>query len=288
MASTRSKPASTPPAAPSPVGGGSAGVRAAGGTAAGGRRVAATRAGGPPAAPAGRRFLRRRPKAPGRGPGRVAQMRSVYAMTRRADPNVRWWLLLAVAGTLAVVLGIGFLTEHPIYATIIGLPLALLAGLFVLARRAETAAYGQLEGQPGAAGAALRVLRRGWQVEQEPVAVDPRTRDTVFRALGRPGVVLVSDGPPQRVGRLLEAERKRIARVLPDVPIHLLQAGTGAEQVPLAKLPRRVMRLKPALTRAEVSTVSKRLRALGRARIPVPKGMDPMRARPDRRGARGR
>lgn len=242
----------------------------------------------PPPAATKRRFGRRGPKAPGAAPGRIAQMRSVYAMTARVDPNVRWWLLLATLGTFVVVLGIGFALGHPVYAGILGIGLALLAGMLVLARRAERAAYGQLEGQPGAAGAALRTLRRGWEVTEEPVAVDPRTRDTVFRVLGRPGVILVSDGPPQRVGKLLDAERKRVARVLPDVPIHVLQAGGGADQVPLGKLPRRVMRLKPTLTKAEVAAVSKRLRALGRMRVPVPKGMDPMRARPDRKGARGR
>ena len=89
-----------------------------------------------------------------------------------------------------------------------------------MARRAERAAYAQLAGQPGAAGAALQNLRRGWNVEQEPVAVDPRTQDLVFRAVGRPGVVLRHRGPAaarQPAGR---AERKRISRVLvPNVPV---------------------------------------------------------------------
>jgi hypothetical protein len=270
MALTRRKPAAAAaPAAPAGRGGPARGASA-------------------PAPPARRGLLRRRPKKPGAGPGRIRQMRNVYEMTRRADPAVRWWLLGSVVGTLVVALGLGLLTGHPYYALFLGVPLALLAGLFVLARRAERAAYSQLEGQPGAAGAALRVLRRGWQVEEEPVAIDPRTRDTVFRALGRPGVVLVADGPAQRAGRLLETERRRVTKLLPDVPVHVLQVGRGEGQVPLGKLPRRVMRLKPQLTKAEVAVVSKRLRALGRMRLPVPKGIDPVRARPDRKAARGR
>ncbi|MGO2739556.1 MAG: DUF4191 domain-containing protein, partial [Cellulosimicrobium funkei] len=34
--------------------------------------------------------------------------------------------------------------------------------------------------------------------------------------------------------------------------------------------------------------VSKRLRALGVSRLPIPKGIDPTRARPDRKGLKGR
>ena len=101
-------------------------------------------------------------------------------------------------------------------------------------------------------------------------------------------VVLVGEGPAPRIGRLLEAERKRTARVISGVPITLIQAGDGEGQVPLRKLPRAVQRLKPTLTKQEVGEVLKRLTALGAVRLPVPKGIDPMRARPDRKGMRGR
>jgi hypothetical protein len=215
-------------------------------------------------------------------------MVDVYTMTRKVDPSVTWWMLGAFLVPLAVFVVIGVLTTHWLYFPIIGLAFALLAAVFVLARRAERAAYTQLEGQPGAAGAALRVLRRGWIVEEQPVAVDPRTRDTVFRAVGRPGVLLVSDGPPHRVTKLLETERRKVARVLPDVPIHVLQGGREDGQVPVAKLPRTVMRLRPTLTKQEVDAVTKRLKALGGMRPPIPQGIDPTRARPDRRAVRGR
>lgn len=236
-----------------------------------------------------RRFGRRRTQAAAKSKtGRVAQMRQVFAMTRKADPTAVWWMLLAAAGVLVVALGIGLLTGHPIYATALGLPLAVLAAMFILARKAERAAYLQIEGEPGAAGAALRGLRRGWVVEETPVALDPRTQDSVFRAVGRPGVVLVGDGPPHRIDRLLETERRRVARVLPSVPIHLVQAGPGEGQVPLRRVGRKVMKLKPTMTKQETAEVSKRLKALGGMRPPVPKGIDPMRARVDRKAMRGR
>ena len=236
-----------------------------------------------------RRFGRRRTQAAAKSKtGRVAQMRQVFAMTRKADPSVVWWMLLVAAGVLVVALGVGLLTGHPVYATVLGLPLAVLAAMFILARKAERAAYLQIEGEPGAAGAALRVLRRGWAVEEAPVALDPRTQDSVFRAVGRAGVVLVGDGPPHRIGKLLETERRKVARVLPSVPIHVIQAGPGEGQVPLRRVGPKVMKLKPTMTKQETAEVTKRLKALGGMRPPVPKGIDPLRARVDRKAMRGR
>lgn len=237
-----------------------------------------------------RRPFGRRSKAAkaAKAPGRIAQVRQVFKVTRRADPAVVWWMLLVFTGILVVGLGLGYLFDHPIYATVLTLPFALLGAMFVMARRAEGAAYRQIEGHPGAAGAALRVLRRGWTVEEQPVAVDARTQDSVFRAVGRPGVVLVGDGPAHRIGKLLVAEEKKLKRVLPGVPLHLIQAGDDAGQIPLRKVGSHVMKLKPTLTKEEVQVVLKRIKSLGGVRAPIPQGVDPMRARPDRKGMRGR
>lgn len=217
------------------------------------------------------------------------QVWQAYQMTRRQDPAVTWLMLAAFVGIVAVALLIGFVWGPSwLYTLLLGLPFGALAAMFILARRAEAAAYAQIEGQPGAARAALGTIRRGWSFAEEPVAVDPRTQDLVFRGIGRAGVVLVSEGPRARATKLLETERKRTSRVLPNVPITLLQSGDDDGQVPLRKLPRAVQKLRPTLTKQEVAEISKRLTALGGVRLPVPKGVDPMRARPDRKGMRGR
>ncbi|ANC29937.1 DUF4191 domain-containing protein [Isoptericola dokdonensis] len=215
------------------------------------------------------------------------QVWSAYKMTKRQDPLVTWVMLAVFCGVLAVALLIGFLTGHPIYAAVVGLPFALLAAMFILTRRAERAAYTQIEGQPGAVRAALGTVRGGWTFDDEPVAVN-RQQDLVFRGVGRAGVVLVSEGPAHRVQRMLDDERRRTTRVIQNVPVTTIQVGGEAGQVPLPKVARQVQKMKKQLTRAEAGEVGKRLKALGGVRLPVPKGVDPLRARPDRKGMRGR
>lgn len=202
-------------------------------------------------------------------------------MTRRHDPMVQWLMLLAFLGVVAVSLLVGFLLDNWITGLIIGIALGTLAATLILSRRAERAAFAQIENQPGASGAALGTLKRGWITEDQPVAVNPRTQDAVFRAVGRPGVVLVSEGPSHRVKPLVDAERKRLARILPNVTIHVIESGRGEGQVPISQIARKMNKLNNELTKIEVSAVSKRISSLG-GRLPIPKGIDPYKARPSR------
>ncbi|HYN28671.1 MAG TPA: DUF4191 domain-containing protein [Dermatophilaceae bacterium] len=231
-------------------------------------------------------------------PGRIAEIRQGYAAIRSIDKRIGWWMLLTAVVTFGVIVGIGFLLGYPIYAAILALPTALLAATLVMNRRGNKAMYGVLEGQTGATGAAIQGLgRRGWYTSQEPVAIDGvrGTKATdlagaamVFRALGRPGVVLLGEGPSGRVNKLLKAEEKKVARVAPGVPVHLWVVGDGKDQVPVRKLSGKLTRMRPVLTKAETAVVHKRLRSLGGLRPGVPAGMDPTRARVDRKAMRGR
>ncbi len=230
-------------------------------------------------------------------PGRFAQVRQVYTASRQADPTIPWWMLLAFVAVLVVGVGIGLLVGHWRYALFLSIPLGLMAATLVLSRMAERAAYRSIEGQPGAAGAALGSLRKGWFFDQQPVAVDgargTRPEDMVgaafvYRALGRPGVVLIAEGPEARRGKLATQERKKIERVAPGVPVTVLVVGDGEGEVSVRKLSNKVTRMKPVLTKEEVSAVNKRLKALGGLRPPIPAGMDPQRARVDRKAMRGR
>lgn len=242
-----------------------------------------------PSADAPKRGLfNRKPKeAKAKKPSQLKQIGEVFKMTRRNDPQVVWLMLLAFLAIVAVSFLVGFLLENWVTGLIIGIPLGLLAAVFILSRRAERAAFAQIENQPGASGAALGTLRRGWITHDQPVAVNPRTQDAVFMAIGRPGVVLVSEGPTHRVKPLVDSERKRLARILPNVTIHVIESGRGEGQVPLNQIAKNMGKLKKELTKIEVNAVSKRINSLGN-RLPIPKGIDPYKARPDRKASRGR
>ena len=232
--------------------------------------------------------------------GRIAQIRQAYTAIKNLDPKLGWWMLGAALAAAAVVIGIGaiFGGFWVWYAAIMAIPVALLAAVVVMNRRGNTAMYRALEGQPGAAGATLTGLgKRGWYAGQEPVAIEgargTRPSDMVdaamvFRALGRPGVVLIGEGPTPRVTKLLKQEEKKVTRVAPGVPVHLWVVGDGEGQVPIKKVSGKLTRMKPVLSKEETSVVNKRLKSLGGMRPPIPKGVDPTRARVDRKAMRGK
>lgn len=220
-------------------------------------------------------------------PGRLKQMWQVFQMTRRYDDRALLYIVLGVvlpilAGVaLAVFLsgGNGFTMALWIVAGVLA---GVLIGLIILGRRAERAAYSQIEGQPGAVGAVLRSsLKRSWRGSEMPVAVNGKTQDAVYRATGRGGVVLISEGPKTRTQRMVDEERRKITRVLPNVPITTISVGPDADSVPLHKIPRRLAKIKATLTKAEVLAISNRLQSLEGA-MPIPKGIDPMKVRAQR------
>ena len=165
--------------------------------------------------------------------GRLAQIRSAYTMTRKVDPAVGWVTAATAFLVLAVAVAIGFLIGHPIYLGVIGLMVAVLAATIVFGKRAEKAAFSQVDGQPGAAAAALNMLRKGWTVT--PAVAMSRNQDIVHRVVGRAGVVLVGEGSPSRVQALIVTEKKKVARFVPDVPIYDVQAGNDDRPDPAAQ-----------------------------------------------------
>lgn len=222
-------------------------------------------------------------------PGRLKQMYRVFQMTRRNDSTAIWWMLLGFLGPIAVALIAGFVlsSDSPLSFglwVVTGVLGGILVFLIVLGRRAEKAAYSQIEGQPGAVGAVLKSsLRRGWTASEMPVAVSPKTQDAVYRAVGTGGIVLIGEGPKSRTQKMLDDQRRTVARLVPNVPINFLQVGPDADSVPLHKLAGRLSRFKRKLSKAEIFTINNRLSSMGNTKLPIPKGVDPMKARAQRR-----
>jgi hypothetical protein len=211
--------------------------------------------------------------------GRVAQIRQAYRIARQTDTRLGWILLAWFVGIIAAFLVLGFLLGHPVYLGILGFSTAILVVTFVFGRRAERAAYTSIEGQPGAAAAALNTLRKGWTVT--PAVAVTRNQDVVHRVVGKCGVVLVAEGVPSRAQHLLAGERRRYARVVGDAPVHEIVVGSGEGQVPLRGLTRAVMKLPRALSGAQITELEHRLKALTaqQGTLPIPKGPLPKNVR---------
>ncbi|MCU1524889.1 MAG: hypothetical protein JWO18_1783 [Microbacteriaceae bacterium] len=227
------------------------------------------------------------PKPP-KEPGRLKQMFQVFQMTRKQDSTAIWWMALAFFAPILLGIVAGFILSGD---APLGFALWIIAGvlggvllfLIVLGRKAEKAAYAQIEGQPGAVGAVLKSsLRRGWTASEMPVAVSPRTQDAVYRAVGNGGVVLIGEGPQSRTQKMLDEERRRVTRILPNVAVNFLHVGPDEDSIPLHKLAGRMARFKRSLNKSEVYAVSNRLSSLGKNQLPIPKGVDPLRARAPR------
>jgi hypothetical protein len=200
----------------------------------------------------------------------VRMIGQAYSLTRKNDPKLPWILLITFVLVAAVVEVVGILIGSPFVFLPMAILLGVLAALIVFGRRAQGSAYRQVEGQPGAAAWVLEGMRGDWRVDAG-VAGTPQL-DAVHRVLGRPGVILVAEGSPQRVRGLLAQEKKRLARVVGDTPIYDVSVGDGEGQVPLRKLSQHVMKLPRNLNAGEVNALGKRIGALGGQRMPVPGG----------------
>lgn len=217
-------------------------------------------------------------------PGRIAQIRQTYKITKESDPKIGWILLGMLVGIIALFVVVGLLLKLLPILLPIGIAAAVLATVIVFGKRAEASAYAQIEGQPGAAAAALKALRSGWFVT--PAVSMTKNQDIVHRVVGRPGVILVSEGPTSRVTNLLANERRKTSRFVPDVPITEIQCGNDEGQIPLRRLNRKLTKLPRTLKPAQVTEVRRRLEALATQPVSVPKGPMPKSARAAR-GPRG-
>lgn len=211
-----------------------------------------------------------------------------YKITARSYPWIGWVLIACTLVLVALGVLVAALTHGNYVLWIItAVMLALLADMSLLSLLVRRAMYRQIEDTAGAVAAVTTQIKRGWIVSETPLAMT-REKDIVWRIIGRPGVVLISEGVSSRVRPLMRQERKRVNRIAQNVPVHLIEVGKDEGQVPLTKLERTLRKLPKALTKEEVPAVSQRLNALQSTAAPIPKGIDPLKARPNRRAMRGR
>jgi hypothetical protein len=228
------------------------------------------------------------PKDPTK-PGRLKQVVQSYQMTKKGDPRIGLvllgtFLLAGLAGFALILL----LLHGLVFSIVFGVLVGSLAAMIVFGRRAQRAALAQIEGQPGAAAAALGLLRRGWKTD---AAIGfTKQQDVVHRLVGPPGIVLIGEGNPNRLKPLMSSERRKHERVVSETTITELIVGNGPDEVPLRKLVRRVSKMPRTLKPAAMTDVLARLKALdaNRSNIPLPKGPMPTSMKGARQNIRGR
>lgn len=212
--------------------------------------------------------------------GRLRQMFQAYRITKQTDRSLpyrllAWFLVVGGVGAMLQIVLFGRGVFAISGAIVFGLLAGLLAVLIVLGRRAEHAAYAQIEGQPGAAAGALQMLKRGWDVKQ--AVAFTRNQDLVHRVIGRPGVILVGEGNPGRVKQLLSTEKKKHQRIAgDDAPVHEIVVGNGEGEVPLTKLVRHVQKMKKQIQPGAQTALMQKMKALDAMRPPAPMPRGPM------------
>lgn len=209
-----------------------------------------------------------------------SNLRQAFTITREQDSKFLPLLIsIAVVAAALMYLLVFVITGSPYYPIPLALLFGVLAGMFFFSRRAQKSMFSQAEGQAGAAGWMLQQQLRGdWRLTQ---AVAGTTQlDAVHRLVGRPGVVLVGEGAEHRVRGLIAQEKRRTARVVGETPIYDVIIGTGEGDMRLSKLNRYLLKLPANLSKDQVTTLEKRLAALGGSRAgQLPKGPMPQGAK---------
>lgn len=216
-------------------------------------------------------------------------MRQAFTMTRQNDSRLLPYLALAFIGAGVIVyLLLLLLTGNTWLPILPAVLFGVIAGMFLFSRRAQSSAYREAEGQPGAAAYVLGQLRGDWR-KTDAVAGNAQL-DAVHRVLGRPGVILIGEGAPQRVKSLLAQEKRKVSRLAGDAPIYDIVIGNGEGETPLGKLNTTIMKLPRNLSKEQVAALERRLAALGAQRTPIPQGPMPagVRMRNVQRAARRR
>lgn len=257
------------------------------------------------------------PKQSMKKQGMVSQIIRIYKYTHADDKQLPLWLAVAFVAPIVVAVVIGLLLRWSIVSWIMIIVTAAMLGLLlftvVLTKRADKVGYAKLEGRPGAAAGIVSAINKGgFKFPQQPVWVDPRTKDAIWRGTGFNGIFLIGEGNYERVMHAMDRQEHAIKSVTAgsNIPVYRISVGNGANQVKLKELRGKVLRaktLQPSnhkfalfnkihpnrrffLTKTELAILNERLRTLqSKSGFGIPKGIDPTHPqRISRRAMRGK
>jgi hypothetical protein len=205
------------------------------------------------------------------------QVKETYSFASKEISFLALRLIGVFSLVFAVIFGIGIALDQKLFLGLLGFTTSLLVTVFYFGKIAEKAAYSSISGQVGAAASVLNAIRGPWFVTPA-VGVD-KNQNMVHRVVGRPGIILVGEG--SRPGVLLAEQRKAHARFAQGVPIHELTVGEG--DLTISNLQKTVKKISKSLRPAEVTEVRRRLEALPKTALPIPKGPMPQGRKMSRR-----
>lgn len=206
------------------------------------------------------------------------QIKETYNFTKQHVSALGAKLFGLFAIIFAIVIGIGFAIDHPVYFGILGFGTALLVTTYVFGKIAEKSAYASIADQVGAAASVLQSLRGGSWAVTPAVGID-KNQNMVHRVVGRPGIVLVGEGG--RPGPLLAEQRKAHQRIVPGAPIHEIIVGEGG--IALPELQKSLRKLKKEIRPRQVTELRRRVDAMPKNILPIPKGPLPQGRKVPRR-----
>lgn len=247
----------------------------------------------------------------------LSQIIQIYKYTSKEDTILPVLLICAFLAPVVLAVVLGIVLKFSWITWIFLVLTAIMAGILlftvVLTRRADKVGYAQLEGKPGAAVSVLgNINKAGFYFPEQPVWIDAKTKDAVWRGTGYNGIFLLGEGDPERVTKAMDRQEQSIKGVTAgsSIPVYRISVGTGEKQVRLKNLRRAVMRSKSyqptnhknsliakihpkrrfILTKTELGVLNDRLRTLQtKTGYGIPKGIDPTRPQKvSRRAMRGR
>ncbi|KAA8826387.1 DUF4191 domain-containing protein [Bifidobacterium reuteri] len=247
----------------------------------------------------------------------IKQIIQIYKYTAKEDKALPWLEAGSFLLPVIVMVIIGLIFKWTwltwIFLMITAVMLGLLLATMMLTRRADAVGYKQIDGKPGAAISVLsNMSKAGFDFPQEPVWIDPKTKDAIWRGTSMNGIYLIGEGDYGRVMRAMNRQEREIKGVTAgsSIPVYRIAVGHGPKQVPLDKLRNAVTKAKTyeptdhknpliakihprrrfLLTKSEIATLNDRLRTLQlKAGYGVPKGIDPYHPQKvSRRAMRGR
>ena len=227
----------------------------------------------------------------------IKQIIQIYKYTAKEDKALPWLEAGAFLLPVVVMIIIGLIAKWTwltwIFTMITAIMLGMLLATMMLTRRADAVGYKQIDGKPGAAiGVLSNMQKAGFNFPQEPVWIDPKTKDAIWRGTSMNGIYLIGEGEYGRIMKAMDRQEHDIKGVTAgsSIPVYRISVGHGPTNHKNALIAKIHPRRRFLLTKAEMETLNDRLRTLqAKKGYAIPKGMDPNHPQKiSRRAMRGR